>query len=154
MIRKVVVNGRELEVALGGDGTYRADGREGSYSVCEVQPGVWSLLMDGLSYEVSADGVVNGRRHEIEVIDPRSARKRSGGKSLEGRQTLQASMPGKVVRVLVTVGEAVEAGQGILVVEAMKMQNEVKSPKAGVVVSIAVAEGTTVSAGAVLAVVE
>jgi biotin carboxyl carrier protein len=63
-------------------------------------------------------------------------------------------MPGKVVRVLVTAGANVEAGAGIIVVEAMKMQNEMKAPKAGVVLSINAAEGATVKAGDVLAVVE
>ena len=63
-------------------------------------------------------------------------------------------MPGKIVRVLVSEGDAVEAGQGVIVVEAMKMQNEVRSPKAGVVVKVAVAEGATVFAGEVLAIVE
>ena len=69
-------------------------------------------------------------------------------------QTLKAAMPGKVVRVLVQEGDAVEAGHGVIVVEAMKMQNEVKSPKSGVVVKVSVAEGATVNAGEVLAVVE
>jgi len=63
-------------------------------------------------------------------------------------------MPGKVVRVLVAPGESVSAGQGLVVVEAMKMQNEVKSNKAGVVVSLAVKDGATVNAGDLLVVVE
>jgi biotin carboxyl carrier protein len=63
-------------------------------------------------------------------------------------------MPGKVVRVLVQVGEQVEAGAGLIVVEAMKMQNEMKSPRAGAVVSINVTAGDTVEAGALLAVIE
>jgi biotin carboxyl carrier protein len=63
-------------------------------------------------------------------------------------------MPGKVVRVLLAENTAVEAGQGILVVEAMKMQNEIKSPKKGVVQKIVATQGTTVNAGDVLAVVE
>ena len=62
-------------------------------------------------------------------------------------------MPGKVVRVMVRAGEAVEAGQGLLVVEAMKMQNEIKSPKAGKIERIAAQEGQTVNAGEVLAVI-
>ena len=65
-----------------------------------------------------------------------------------------APMPGKVVRVLVGVGEQIDAGSGIMVVEAMKMQNEMKSPKAGVVVALNVQVGVTVNRGDVLAVVE
>ena len=60
-------------------------------------------------------------------------------------------MPGKVVRLLVSQGDPVEAGQGIAVVEAMKMQNEMKSARAGTVISLSVKEGDTVSAGQVLA---
>ncbi len=63
-------------------------------------------------------------------------------------------MPGKVVRVLVAEGNEIEAGAGVLVVEAMKMQNEVKSPKKGIIQKILVSEGATVSAGDVLAIVE
>ena len=69
----------------------------------------------------------------------------------DGRQPVVAPMPGKVVRVLVAAGEAIEAGQGIAVVEAMKMQNEVRSPKSGSVERLFVAEGQTVNAGEVLA---
>jgi biotin carboxyl carrier protein len=63
-------------------------------------------------------------------------------------------MPGKVVRLLVEAGQEVEAGHGIVVVEAMKMQNEMKSPKAGIIASINVTVGTTVNGGDLLAVVE
>ena len=63
-------------------------------------------------------------------------------------------MPGKIVRLLVTEKSEVEAGQGIVVVEAMKMQNEIKSPKKGVVQKILVAQGASVNAGDVLAIVE
>jgi biotin carboxyl carrier protein len=73
---------------------------------------------------------------------------------LEGRQTLSAPMPGKVVRILVNEGDPVERGQGLVVIEAMKMQNELKSPKAGRVVSISASEGAAVAAADVLAVVE
>jgi biotin carboxyl carrier protein len=65
-----------------------------------------------------------------------------------------APMPGKVVRVQTEAGASVEKGTGVVVVEAMKMQNEMKSPRAGVVVSINVKPGDTVNAGQVLAVIE
>ena len=72
----------------------------------------------------------------------------------EGRQNLVAPMPGKVIRVLVAQGDEVAVGQGVVVVEAMKMQNEIKSPKAGIVVEVRVTAGATVNANQVLAVVE
>jgi len=71
-----------------------------------------------------------------------------------GAAEIVSPMPGKIVRVLVEVGTQVETGTGIVVVEAMKMQNEMKSPKAGVVVSINAETGATVNAGDVLAVIE
>ena len=67
---------------------------------------------------------------------------------------MTAPMPGKIVRLLVAEGQTVEAGQGLLVVEAMKMQNEMKAPKAGHVVSLTAREGATVAAGEVLAAIE
>jgi biotin carboxyl carrier protein len=73
---------------------------------------------------------------------------------VEGRQEILAPMPGKVIRVLAAVGDAVEAGQGLLVVEAMKMQNEIRSPKSGKVERLLVKEGQNVNAGEVLAWVE
>lgn len=101
------------------------------------------------------DVVVRGNNYSITIIDPR--RLRTGLDSdghHHGTAELIAPMPGKVVRVLVEAGQAVEAGTGIVVVEAMKMQNEMKAPRAGVVVSMNVQQGATVEAGTVLAVIE
>jgi len=121
------------------------------------EPGVYSVLMDGRSYEArveeAADALVvliDGRRFQIEVRDPRRFARKSGG-TADGVQTVIAPMPGKVVRVLAAVGDEVVAGQGLLVVEAMKMQNEMKAPRPGKVVSLAAKAGATVSAGDVLA---
>ena len=89
-----------------------------------------------------------------EIIDPRSWRgRRHRGTEAEGRQQIAAPMPGKVVRLLAKAGDAVEAGQGLLVVEAMKMQNEIRSPKSGTVERVLVTEGQAVNAGEVLCVV-
>jgi biotin carboxyl carrier protein len=78
----------------------------------------------------------------------------AGGAQNQGRAVVVASIPGKIVRVLVEEGAAVEAGDGLVVVEAMKMQNELKSPKAGTVVELRARAGATVNAGDVLVVVE
>ena len=125
------------------------------------EPGVYSILMDGRSYDARVEEapgglvvVIDGYRFQIEVRDPRRRARGSGGREGEGLQTLAAPMPGKVVRILSAPGDAVEAGQGILVVEAMKMQNEMKAPRAGKVLSIAVTEGATVAAGEILATIE
>lgn len=151
------MNGKPVEVRLEPDGTFLVGDREGVFSIVETERGVWSALVDGRSFEVIEEEgayVVEGERVKTEIVDPRSPRRSLPGSSVEGRQTLAASMPGKIVRVLVAEGDTVVRGQGVVVVEAMKMQNEVKSPKDGRVVSLAAVEGTTVNAGAVLAIVE
>jgi biotin carboxyl carrier protein len=130
-------------------------------SVVEVEPGIYSVLVEGRSYDVK---VIEGRNAlsvglcghhlQVEVRDPRAisaSRQRGAG---EGRIQIAAPMPGKVVRVLVQPGDPVEAAQGLVVVEAMKMQNEMKSPKAGTVVEVRTKEGATVTAGEILVVVE
>ena len=131
-------------------------------NVTEVAPNVFSVLLSGRCHEVyltpSAGGQLQlqtgGLEFLAELIDPRSWRgRRHGGTEAEGRQHSTAPMPGKVVRLLVKAGDTVEAGQGLLVVEAMKMQNEIRSPKSGRVERVLVAEGQAVNAGEVLCVV-
>ena len=122
-----------------------------------------SLLASGRSYDCDlapgADGKltvrVGQRLIALELLDERKLRLRSatGKFSLDGPQRIDAPMPGKVVRVLVKLGEVVTEGQGLLVVEAMKMENELKSPKAGTVVELSAVEGAAVENGAKLAVV-
>jgi biotin carboxyl carrier protein len=120
--------------------------------------GVYSVLLDGKSYDVfveeNTSGLIvsiDGHRFETEARDPRRYSRKSGAATSEGVQTLSSPMPGKVVRILVAAGDAVEAGQGVLVVEAMKMQNELKAARAGTVLTITAKEGATVVAGAPLA---
>jgi biotin carboxyl carrier protein len=101
------------------------------------------------------DVTIHGHSYEVTIVDPK--RLRSGQNSdrhHHGVAEILAPMPGKVVRVQLEAGANVEKGAGVVVVEAMKMQNEMKSPRAGVVVSINVKPGDTVNAGDVLAVIE
>ena len=125
-----------------------------------IRPDVISLIDNGKSYEIKRDQIGNQTRiwienipHVVELSDPRSvgSRSRSRGKSSSSR--LLASMPGKVLRVLAREMEQVEAGQALMVVEAMKMQNEIRSPNKGIVKQT-VSEGTYVNAGDLLAIVE
>jgi biotin carboxyl carrier protein len=146
----VAVDGRSIEIDS-----------EQLVSVKEVEPGVYSVLLDGCSYEIrlletsqGPSAEAGGRRFIVDVRDPRDASRRSGGAVGSGRQNVAAPMPGKVVRVLVQVGDAVEAGQGLVVVEAMKMQNEMKASRPGRVIEIRAYAGDTVSAGDTLAVLE
>jgi biotin carboxyl carrier protein len=134
------------------------EGRPLTADVQLLQPGVMSLLIAGRQYRCILDGdavLIAGQRFPFEVDDPRSLQGRRGaGAGTEGPRPVKAPMPGRVVRVLVAAGEDVTEGQGVIVIEAMKMQNELKSPKAGRVVRIAVAVDDTVASGDVLAVVE
>jgi biotin carboxyl carrier protein len=136
-------------------------GSEDSAKIAAVEPGVYSVLWNGASYEVRVEEdrsglhvTVDGRRYTMEVVDPRRWTMGGYGAGALGRQEIASPMPGKVVRVLVAEGDPVEAGQGVVVVEAMKMQNEMKAARAGRVITLAAVAGATVNAGEVLAVVE
>jgi biotin carboxyl carrier protein len=138
------------------------DGQPVSVDVLEIVPNTLSILLDGQSIEITVTpssgdklNLQTGSQEFIaEVIDPRAwSGRRHGNVEAEGRQQIVAPMPGKVVRLLVQAGEHVEAGQGLLVVEAMKMQNEIRSPKNGTVERVFAREGQPVNAGEVLCVV-
>ncbi|MBS1800167.1 MAG: acetyl-CoA carboxylase biotin carboxyl carrier protein subunit [Acidobacteria bacterium] len=120
--------------------------------------GVLSLIVEGRQYRAVLDGdavIIAGQRHEFSIEDPRSLRGgRGAGDGATGPRTVKAPMPGRVVRVLVAVGDEVAETQGVIVIEAMKMQNELKSPKAGRVVKIAVAVDGTVGSGDALVIIE
>ncbi|HSP77244.1 MAG TPA: biotin/lipoyl-containing protein [Myxococcaceae bacterium] len=138
-------------------------GRRFTVDALALEHGAVSLLVDGVSYNVEFEEegdevqvLVRGQLTRIDVADERRLRLRAGKKGLtvEGRQVIAAPMPGKVVRVLVALGDEVREGQGLVVVEAMKMENELKSPKAGKVVELPAREGTAVELDAKLVVVE
>ncbi len=135
-----------------GDDTFHAD-------VSEVEAGEkYSVLVDGRSFSISVDGdgrkmtlVVGGRDHGVEVEDERerAMREISGG-GASGGGVVEAVMPGIVRRVDAAPGGAVEAGDRLLILEAMKMENEICAEAAGVVEEVFVKEGDTVEAGAPL----
>ncbi len=147
---QVVVDGRTLEI----------DSQQLT-NVRQVEAGVYSVLLDGASFEIrilpSQHGLTAaaaGLRFAVEVSDPRDASRSSRAAIGSGRQNVTAPMPGKVVRVLVGAGDVVEAAQGLVVVEAMKMQNELKASRPGRVIEIRTRDGETVGAGDVLVVLE
>jgi len=130
-------------------------------AVKEVEPGVYSVLLNGRSYEIRVHEGAGGLsaeagalRFAIEVRDPRDAARGSRASTGSGRQKVVAPMPGKVIRVLAKAGDSVEAGQGLVVVEAMKMQNEMKAMHAGRVIEIRAGAGDTVGAGDTLVILE
>ena len=163
----VEVDGESCALEVDGDAArvhYRLRGAvqaAGTATVAELMPGLWSVLLGSRSIEVRIERVGDSfevltgtERHTISIGD---ARDRSGsGKRARaaGPVEIRAQMPGKVISVLANAGAAVQAGQGLIVVEAMKMQNEMKSPKDGVVAKIHAAEGATVAAGEALLLIE
>ena len=159
---RAVIEDQEQEVTVRVDGGRvhaEVGGRVYDLELREPEPGSYLFLRGAEVHECrvgeNLDVNLHGRNYSIEIIDPK--RLRSGQDSdrhHHGLAEITAPMPGKVVRVQVEAGAAVEKGAGVVVVEAMKMQNEMKSPRAGVVVSINVKPGDTVNAGDVLAVVE
>jgi biotin carboxyl carrier protein len=123
----------------------------------------YSLIVDNRSFEIEVDNaedeyrvLVDGRNYHVHLVDERRVRV-GGGQSdiqLQGRQKVSVPMPGKVIAVLVSEGDSVERGQGLVIVEAMKMENEVRSPIGGTVKEVKVKSGDAVEGGAVLLVVE
>jgi biotin carboxyl carrier protein len=163
MKRIVEVNGRRAEISWTNSERvsfrYESGGyiREGEVSLVAVEAGVYSILWDGRSYEARVAGrdvIVGSRRFDVVVRDPREYVSGEGTGDVHGHCEVTAPMPGKVIRVLVAEREAVAVGQGIVVVEAMKMQNEMRAARAGTIASIRVKAGDAVAAGQVLAVID
>ncbi len=124
----------------------------------EVQPGMLSLVVEGRQFRCLLDRdaiVVNGLRFPFVVADPRSLRGRLGvAVGADGPRPVKATMPGRIVRVMAQVGDEVISQQPLLVIEAMKMQNELRSPKNGRVIRTTAAVGNTVQSGDVMMVIE
>jgi biotin carboxyl carrier protein len=165
MVYDVTIDGKDYRLELVRIETgwqCRLDGREVQVDAVLTRRDVLSVLIGGKAYEIKREHTatdmhlwVGSVRYLAELRDPRSLRSRKGaGADEKGPKKLLAPMPGKVVRVLIGEQHAVEAGQSVLVVEAMKMQNEIKSPKTGTVQKIVATEGANVNAGDVLAIVE
>ena len=150
---------RQVEIQRTGLHQFAAGADDGAQiDAVEVAPNTYSILVNGHTFEAvvipAMEGVrvrCNGREFQATVSDVRAWRRGRGALfGAEGKQQVIAPMPGRVIRVLVSVGEAVEADQGLLVVEAMKMQNEIRAPKAGKIERILVHEGQAVAAGEAL----
>jgi len=166
MTYDVVVDGKTHQIELTqGDKTWhcKVDGQEIDVDAVLTARDVLSILVGGKAYEIKRERSLHGElhmvigsaRYAVDVQDPRSLRTRRAVAGAEaGPQRLKAPMPGKVVRINVQEKDEVKAGQGILVMEAMKMQNEMKSPKDGRVQKILTAEGSVVNPGDTLAIIE
>jgi biotin carboxyl carrier protein len=168
---KAQLSGKDHEVSIrlaSGRVDADVDGRHYDLEVRELARGEYLLISGSNVYKCRVEQhrdalapgetfavVLRGRNYEVALVDPKRLRSaQSSGGHHTGAAEIVSPMPGKIVRVLVKAGDHVEAGAGVIVVEAMKMQNEMKAPKAGAVISIETEEGATVNAGDVLAVIE
>jgi acetyl/propionyl-CoA carboxylase alpha subunit len=161
---RVDVDGELLSLEIRPNGMLTAYGlndAKGEASIQQLMPGVFSVLLNDRSIQVNVgphqDGFevwVGLQRYFISLADPRDKAADATKAGAAGPVELRAQMPGKIIKLLAEVGSTVTAGQGLIVVEAMKMQNEVKAPKDGTLTRIHVAEGATVGAGEALLVVE
>lgn len=152
---------RRVSVEKIEDGKFRIDDKEREVSVEVIEDGVYSLIVDGQSYEVAVREekkgfVIDIGAHSIPVKleDPFKAKTSSGKGGVEGEAVIASPMPGRVVGVKVTVGQVVKEGEGVVLVEAMKMENELHAPKDGKVKSILVKVGEAVEGGQDLLVIE
>jgi biotin carboxyl carrier protein len=149
----VHANARSIEAKVAGR-VYQIERKD-------VAPGVFWFNWNNRSVDVTITTQDNtyivsldGQPISVEIEDPRTALRKAAHRGHAGEVQLRAPMPGKVVEVLLQEGAEVHANQGVLVIEAMKMQNEIKSPKNGKVKRLAVQESAAVNAGELLAIVE
>lgn len=164
MLYDVTIDGKNYRLELNRDDarwSCRLNDKELEVGAVLARPDVLSLRIGNMAYEVKSERVANNlylwvgsTQFAVEVSDPRSLRHRIHAGDEHGPRKIVAPMPGKVVRLLVRDGDQVEPGAGVAVVEAMKMQNEIRSPKKGRIQKILVSEGAAVNAGEVLAIVE
>ncbi len=153
---EIHTNGSQTAYQLTG-----VSGSSGGASIVEVGPGIFSVLLDSRSFRVHVAPTgfglevwVGAAKHIVSVSDARDRLEKSKKAAAAGALEIRAQMPGKIIKMLVARGETVQAGQGLVIVEAMKMQNEMKSPKDGMVTRTFGNEGGTVAAGDTLLVVE
>jgi biotin carboxyl carrier protein len=139
------------------------EGQGHPIDILELEPGCYSILMDGRSVEVRLDrakspdpdthayrAMLYDGAYEFALVDPRRALLAGSGGAGAGGGVLSSPMPGKIVKLLVKPGDPVQEGQTLLVMEAMKMQNELKTTTSGTVTTVHVQEGATVETGAAL----
>jgi biotin carboxyl carrier protein len=160
------LNGKFLHAdftATADTATLTSDNAQHEATFAELQPGVFTVILQGKVFACTLEKlpsgatevIVNGHRIPVSIQDPkRLSHNGAAAGQAGGRAVLTSPMPGKIVRVMCQAGDEVTEGQGLLVVEAMKMQNEVQAPKAGKVTEVKVTEGQTVNAGEVLVIVE
>ena len=160
-----IIDGQRVDIELNRkqNGVIEAeiDGRVYRLEAKAVEPGVYWFTWNNRSLEIrvtqNLDSYVAslaGNQIPVEILDARTALRRAAQHAHDAVVQIRAPMPGKVIKVLVTEGAEVQPNQGIVVLEAMKMQNEIKSPKKGIVRKLGVTDGASVNSGDLLATVE
>lgn len=157
-----IINNREYEVEIEKDGTVRLNGEPRHVDFSALGPSLYSVITENFSHEIVIDELQNGmydvlmsgRMYEAKVLDERMLlMARRQGTLGSGTGEINSPMPGLIVAVNVAEGERVEPGQTVVILESMKMQNELKAPIGGTVESVAVSPGSTVEKNALLLVI-
>ena len=157
-----IVNNQEFEIEIGSDGTLTVNGEPRNVDFLSLGPALYSVITDNHSLEVVVDGdngqyqvLMLGHLYEAQVLDERAlmmAQRR--GTLSTGSGDVHSPMPGLIVDVIVDAGDLIEPGQTVVILESMKMQNELKSPIAGTVESVHCSAGQTVDKNALLVVIK
>ncbi len=153
--------GRRVAVERLDDKRFLVGDKERTVGVEVLENGIYSLIIDGCSYEVSVreerKGVlveIGAHAIPVQLQDPSQAVGEGVGEIAKGEAVIASPMPGRIVGIKVAEGETVQEGRGVILVEAMKMENELHAPKTGKVMKIAVKVGDAVEAGQELVVIE
>jgi biotin carboxyl carrier protein len=154
------IKDKKFEIEIQNDGSVLVNGQPREVDFLSLTPSLYSIIMNGLSLEVVIEEregeyqvLMGGRLYEGEVLDERSLlmlSRRGGAAAESGEISIKSPMPGLIVAVPVEEGQEVKAGQTVVILESMKMQNELKTPRDGVVQRISVAAGQTVEQKKVL----
>lgn len=154
------INNKTFEIDIQRDGSLLVNGEQREVDFLALGPALYSILMDGLSHELvieerddQVEVLLRGKLYAGKVLDERAQLMASRGGGLmseSGETVIKSPMPGLVVSVKVEPGQEVEAGQTVIILESMKMQNELKSPRSGVIHEVNVSDGQSVEQGKVL----
>lgn len=156
-----IINNKQYEVEIQKDGSVLVNGQPRNVDFLALGPSLYSVIMDTQSLEVIIEEekgtysvLVGGRLYEGQVYDERALlmAQRKGGIG-GGSGEIHSPMPGLIVAVQVEEGQSVHKGQTVIILESMKMQNELKAPVDGVIASVQVKPGQTVDKGATLVVI-
>ena len=156
-----IINNQQFEIEITGEGDVLLNGKKQEVDFLGLDAALYSIIRDGRSHELAIEEeggnyelLLDGRMFEGRVLDERALLmlNRKGGLNLDAGE-VHSPMPGLIVGVLVEVGQQVQQGQTVIILESMKMQNELKAPRDGIVDSVQVTAGQTVDKGALLAVI-